>query len=191
MPSDSRKHRRRSIHIKGYDYSQDGAYFVTTCTHKFRLLFDKDENRDIAERCWLDIPSHFPFVELDEWIVMPNHIHGIITIAHHGRGTACRAPTFERFGKPVPCSIPTIVRSYKSAVAKRINAARGTPGARVWQRNYYEHVIQDDEDLYLVRRYIQENPLKWDTDENNPHRLHVAGADGWRTARNNRHQRRG
>jgi len=178
MPYDPRQHRRRSIRLKGYDYSQEGAYFVTICTHKFRLLFDKEENRNIAERCLLDIPSHFPFVELDEWIVMPNHIHGIITIAYDGRGTACRAPTSERFRKPIPSSIPTIVRSYKSAVTKRINAARGTPGARGWQRNYYEHVIRDEEELNLVRQYVMGNPLQWDTDENNPDRHDLTAAYG-------------
>jgi len=76
----------------------------------------------------------------------------------------------EQFGKPVPGSIPTIIRSFKSAVAKRINALRATPGAPVWQRNYYEHIIRDERALNAIRRYIAENPLRWHLDRNNPQR---------------------
>jgi REP element-mobilizing transposase RayT len=77
-------------------------------------------------------------------------------------------PRSERFGKPIAGSIPTIIRSFKSAVTKHINEIRGTPGASVWQRNYYERIIRDDETLNLIRAYIAANPTRWEDDEENP-----------------------
>jgi REP element-mobilizing transposase RayT len=100
---------------------------------------------------------------------MPNHIHCIIILDSLRRGTARRAPT-EGFGKPLANSIPTIVRAYKSAVTKCINEFRKTPGASVWQRNYYEHVVRDDNDLNRIREYIECNPARWAEDEENPSR---------------------
>ncbi len=85
-----------------------------------------------------------------------------------GRGTACRAPTGEQFGKPVSGSIPTIIRSFKSAATKRVNESHGTPGTKLWQRNYYEHIIRNDDELNRIRQYIIDNPINWDTDRNNP-----------------------
>jgi hypothetical protein len=100
---------------------------------------------------------------------MPNHLHGIIVI--NGRGTARRAPTGERFGKPTVGSIPTIMRAFKSACTKRINDMRDARGTPVWQRNYYEHVIRDEDDLSRIRQYILDNPARWAEDENNPERM--------------------
>lgn len=111
-------------------------------------------------------------------MIMPNHMHGILEIIN-GRGTAGnrndldgessrRAPTQERFQKPVMGSIPTIIRSYKSAVSYRINLLRGTDGVPIWQRNYYEHVIRDEKDLQNKTDYIESNPLLWDEDDENP-----------------------
>ncbi len=121
-----------------------------------------------AGQCWLQIPRHFPNVELDEFVVMPNHVHGILVLS---RGAACRAPTVERFGQPVSGSLPTVIRSFKSAVTQRSNALHGTPGASVWQRNYYEHVIRDEASLQGMREYIANNPLQWALDRENP--VHV------------------
>ena len=194
---------RRSIRLRGYDYSQAGVYFVTICTHNRRseksfapYLFGEivdgemvlnDVGRLVA-KCWRDIPAHFPHVELDEFIVMPNHVHGILLIANC-RGTACRAPTGERFGKPIGGSLPTIVRSFKSAATKRINERRNEPGMKFWQRNYYEHIIRNEGELSDIREYIVNNPLKWEFDRENPNIIvgarHVVllppGSD-WETA---------
>ena len=97
---------------------------------------------------------------------MPNHLHGIVTIRVDlaRRGTACRAPTVERFGKAVTGSIPTIVRSFKSAVTKRMNELWNTPGAKVWQRNYWEHVVRNERELHRIREYIINNSAKWESD---------------------------
>ena len=187
MTYDPTRHHRRSIRLKGYDYTQPGAYFVTICTHERTCLFGEvvdgvmvlNAYGRIAQACWESIPDHFPHVQLDAVVIMPNHMHGIIWIVDDdgnttcggGRGTARRAPTTttttERFGAPVPGSLPTIIRSFKSAVTKHINAHRGTPGAPVWQRNYYEHIIRNEQALNAIRRYIAENPLRWHLDRYN------------------------
>ena len=96
-----------------------------------------------------------------------------------GRGTARRAPTVERFGCPVPGSLPTTVRAFKSAATKRVNEIRETPGAPVWQRNLYEHVIRGGDQLDRIRRYIEDNPRMWEMDRENPAAQYTEGEDSW------------
>jgi REP element-mobilizing transposase RayT len=129
---------------------------------------------------WEQLPKRFPNIGLGAFVVMPNHVHMIIQIVdasrrgtaedfeHHGDRETRRAPTREQFQKPVKGSIPTIVRSYKSAVSYRINLMRGTQDVPVWQRNYYEHVIRNDKDLQNKTDYIHANPLLWERDHDNP-----------------------
>jgi len=163
MRYDPQKHHRRSIRLKGYDYTQAGAYFITIVTKDRACLFGEVVEDDmrlspmgiIVQECWLAIPDHFPHAVLDEFVVMSNHVHGIIVLnetEHFGARHAVPRP--EQFGKPVPGSIPTIVRSFKSAATKCINEYRGTPGAPVWQCNYHEHVIRTEESLDCIREYI-------------------------------------
>jgi REP element-mobilizing transposase RayT len=157
--------RINSHHIKEYDYSQPGAYFITIATYKKFEVFgyiqeDKvilNSRGKIAFESWNDLPAHFSSVEIDEFIVMPDHIHGIIWInyADNRRDTACRVSTIERFGKPVVGSIPTIVRSYKSAVTNTIHI--NEPDLKIWQSNYYDHIIKNEEDLENIRVYIKYN----------------------------------
>ena len=186
---DPQKHHRRSIRLKGYDYSQAGAYYVTIVTWRRECLFGEVMNGEmmlsrfglVAKQQWEKLPKRFPNIALGAYVIMPNHMHGIIEIIN-GRGTAeslkalegessRRAPTHERFQKPVKGSIPTIVRSYKSAVSYRINLMRGTDGVPVWQRNYYEHVIRNEKDLQNKTDYINANPLLWDQDDENPNNI--------------------
>jgi len=172
---DSKKnHNRKSIRIKEYDYSQPNWYYKTICTHDKECIFGIIQNGEvklneygkIANQCLNEIQLHFEFTNLDYYVIMLNHIHFIINIdADKCRGTACRAPTHENFGKPVAGSIPTIIRSYKSVVTKQINILRQTPGFPVWQRNYYEHIIRNDVELYKIRQYIHNNPIKWEDDD--------------------------
>jgi len=118
---------------------------------------------------WRKTAELRPNVALDEYVVMPNHFHGIIVLSDPDKaGTARRAPTMETFSRPVRSSLPTIVRSFKSAVTRSINAMRSTPGQPVWQRNYYEHVIRDALSLNHIREYISSNPLRWPADRENP-----------------------
>jgi putative transposase len=170
---DSQKHHRRSIRLKEYDYAQPGGYFVTIVTYQRDLFFGEIMDEEmvlndfgkIADECWRAIPEHFPNVELGAYVVMPNHVHGIITITD-GRGTIYRAPTQEQFQKPVTGSIPTIIRTYKSAVTRIIGREHNTTG--IWQKNYYEHIIRNHEDWDRIHRYIESNPSMWAEDEENP-----------------------
>jgi REP element-mobilizing transposase RayT len=180
------RHHRHSIRLPNYDYAQSGAYFVTIVTWHRECLFGEVVNGEmrlnkfglVAKQQWEKLPKRFPNIELGAFMIMPNHTHGIIVILD-GRGTAGnpndpdgessrRAPTREQFQKPVKGSIPTIVRSHKSAVSYRVNLMRGTQDIPVWQRNYYEHIIRDDRDLQNKTDYIEANPRLWDEDDENP-----------------------
>jgi len=175
MGYDPDKHHRRSIRLRGWDYAQQGAYFVTIVTHEGECWFDDSALRHVVEAAWAAIPGHFPHVELDEWVVMPNHIHGIIVIATHPSGnvvgaTQCVAPT-NGHGPPLgpaPGSLGAIIGAFKSYTARKINRLRDTPGAPVWQRNYYEHIVRNEQDLDAIRRYIRDNPAHWAEDLENP-----------------------
>ncbi|MBC7234050.1 MAG: transposase [Chloroflexi bacterium] len=200
MKYDPDLQRRRSIRLKGYDYSQSGAYFVTICVQDRTCLFGEVINGEmrlnewgqVVQAAWQDLPNHLSHVQLDEFVVMPNHVHGIIMITddadHVGAGSK---PTLRAGSKPTPraglepaptttttvCTdadtrkrhgLPEIVRQFKTFSARRINECRHTPGSPVWQRNYYEHVIRDEEDLQRIRQYIVDNPANWAKDEDNP-----------------------
>jgi REP element-mobilizing transposase RayT len=165
---------RRTLRLPGFDYTSPGAYFITVCTHHRASLFGTVADGrvhlspagDIVRMVWQALPVHFPDMDVDAMVVMPNHLHGILLL--RGRGTACRAPTTEGFGRPVEGSLPTIVRSFKSAAARGINRLRGTPGAPVWQRGYYEHIVRSPHALDRLRRYIAMNPLRWTLDREDP-----------------------
>lgn len=177
MKFEPHKRHRRSLRLPEYDYSQLGAYFVTVCTHNRQALFGdvvagemelKACGRIVVEE-WFKTGRLRPRIRLDAFVVMPNHVHGIIVIAD-GRGTLQRAPTktVEKFGQPTSDSLPTIVRLFKSATTTRINRWRGRPGVAVWQRNYYEHIIRDEAEWGRIREYIETNPANWAEDGENP-----------------------
>jgi REP element-mobilizing transposase RayT len=195
MPQfDAKRHHRRSIRLRGYDYRQAGSYFVTICTHQRELLFEHPVLRRVAETLWQRIPRHFPYVRLDEWVVMPNHIHGIVVILEDQRrgeaspGTGSHteqlpagetgladqvaygdASPLPRRPSGVPSgSLGAIIGNFKSVTARRINRLRHTPGAPVWQRNYYEHIVRDERALNAIRQYIADNPARWAWDTYNP-----------------------
>ena len=172
MTSDPSKHRRRSIRLQGYDYSRAGAYFVTVCAQNREYLFGEiadgemrlNEAGKIVRNEWLrtgDIRSN---VELDAFVVMPNHLHASVFLSDEPRRRGDRpvAPT-----GPTPGSIGAIMAGFKSITTKRINEMRNTPGASVWQRNYYEHIIRDGESLDKIREYIVNNPMQWAFDREN------------------------
>ncbi len=157
-------HHRRSIRLKGYDYSQGGACFITICMHNRECVFgDVEEIKielssigEIAKKFWMEIPNHFNHLELDEFIVMLNHVHGIIILQLQQH----------KFQHIIPNSIGSTIRSYKGAVIHWCKN-NGHDYFR-WQRNYYEHVIRNEDELNQIRKYIAENPLKWERDEENP-----------------------
>jgi len=169
------KYHRVSLRLQGYNYASVGSYFITICTQGRECLFGKitdgqmqmNKFGNIVRSECLKTSTIRPNIELDKFVVMPNHIHGIIVMNNSRRGTACPAPTLECFGKPVSGSIPTIIRSFKSAIMKQINTLCNIRNLSIWQRGYYDHIIRDDIDLNRIRAYIQNNSLMWGRDENN------------------------
>ena len=198
-------HHRRSLRLQNYDYAARGSYFVTIRVAGGECVFgDIRDSRmhlnpygQIARQCWGSLSEHFPFLALDAFVVMPNHVHGVLHLyrakpdgdvsCHPSvcRGTACRAPTNDgpaftvadhvpaneqeiprtfsgrQFGEGIPHSLSSVIGSYKSAVTRHINILRGAPGAKLWQRNYYESIVHTREELERIRNYIRLNPVRW------------------------------
>jgi putative transposase len=179
MKFDPQKHHRRSIRLKGYDYTQSGAYYITIVTYQRQHLFGEvvnDEMRlnelgQIAHDEWFKTAVLRPYVTLyaDEFVVMPNHVHGIVWIEHTDGGDIPAIVGAERRSVPTvaPKSLGAIVRAYKSAVTYAINSLQNQRGAALWQRNYYEHIIRDEKDLQAKRDYILGNPMNWEDDDEN------------------------
>lgn len=168
-------HHRRSIRLKGWDYRQPGSYFVTLVTHDREPLFGLVDGGTvtltplglIAQTLWRNLPRHFAHVRLDEFIVMPNHVHGIIWLTANVRPPDADLPASPA-RQLLPGSLGAVIGSYKSQVTRRINAMRHTPGAAVWQVNYYEHIVRNDRALAAIRQYICDNPMRWEGDPENP-----------------------
>lgn len=116
----------------------------------------------VVHLCWNDLPDHYPNVELDEFVVMPNHVHGIIVILDDTVGATRASPLQGKRN-----GLGDIVGSFKSAVTKRINEINNTPGTPVWQRGYYDHIIHDDRSLTRIHEYIAHNPRRWAPDKQN------------------------
>ena len=157
QPDNSKQDRprhRRSVRMVGYDYHAPGAYFVTICAYERESLFEDALLYSLIETKWSALPSRFPTITLDEFIIMPNHIHGIIWL---------RLPTTGE-GIPVPM-LGDVVCTFKSLVAveyiRWVKANDPNRSARVWQRNYYDHVIREETELTKVRDYIRSNPIRW------------------------------
>lgn len=181
-------HHRRSIRLEGYDYRQDGAYFVTVCVAGMVCVLGEavgDSVRlnawgQVVEECWQWLAQQYPYVELDEWVVMPNHFHGILVIVggnDFGRGGSRAAPTDNTVTNNAPEVVPLtsivpikrkplgqLIGAFKTVSTKRINEMRGTPGQALWQRNYWEHIIRSEIAMNHIRGYIQTNPARWSED---------------------------
>ncbi len=171
-------HRRRSLRLPRFDYTQQGAYFVTICTrNRACLLGDIVEGRmhlseagRLAQVAWEDLPHHYPHVQIDVWVIMPNHMHGIVILAEV-QATEDDMPVDVGAGlKPAPTrhGLPEILRAFKTFSARRINALHNTVGTPFWQRNYYEHIIRNEAALNRIRQYIADNPARWAEDPENP-----------------------
>lgn len=184
MRYDPEKHARRSIRLSGYDYAQPGAYFVTMCTYQRECLFGEitdggmrlNEYGQIVYDAWHRSEAIRREIELDAFVVMPNHIHGIIITRDVGTDgirppdrVHSRAPLPPTKYQRKPRSLGSFIAGFKSATTKYINAIRDTPGLPVWQRNYYERVTRDEEELTCIRQYIADNPMQWEMDLENPH----------------------
>ena len=208
MRYDPDQYHRHSIRLSRHDYAGPGAYFLTLVTSGRECLFGQIADREMCLNAlgeivveeWKRTDEVRPNVEIDTFVVMPNHTHVVVIVGAHSRApedectlsdsharqrdrtavlgdpsntddAVARAHACAPLRPPDPSrrprSIGSLVAGFKAAATKRINESRGSPGAPVWQRNYYEHVIRDDEDLDRIRRYVAENPLRWKEDPEN------------------------
>ncbi len=175
MKFDSEKHHRRSIRLQGYDYSRSGGYYITIVTQGREMLFGTivngrmilNEYGGIVAEVWQWLQEQYPYVELGVWVVMPNHAHGIIIIHEDGRGGSRSAPTGMVKRKP----LGSLIGAFKTVSTKKINILRNTEGGVIWQRNYYEHIIRNDDDYNRIHLYILDNPAAWDEDDENPEKI--------------------
>ena len=183
------EHHRQSIRLLGADYSEPGGCFLTICAAGRKQIFGRiDSDRtvlsplgEIVRQCRIQIPAHFQQASLAEFVVMPNHMHGIIALHSKIRNGEARvgaryivpssveAHTPERFQKPVRDSIPTIVRTFKAAVTRAAKKSLGWEG-EIWQRNYFERVLRGGKEYATASRYILENPMRWKWDRENAKR---------------------
>jgi len=218
MPYDRELHHRRSIRLRGYDYTAAGMYFVTICVQDRACLLGNIVDGkmrlstfgQVADRCWQAIPHHFADVSLDAHVVMPNHVHGIIVIqgsaaanrasaspaevpsaadAHVGAQHAAplHAPQQGSRAQPsqangprhtlptgvAPRSLGAIVRAFKAAVTREVNGIRDAPGAPLWQRNFWEHIIRNADEYERIYTYVISNPGLWREDV-----LYALGEEG-------------
>lgn len=178
-------HHRRSIRLQGYDYAQAGAYFVTICTQDRECSFGNivdgkmrlNNLGEVVAESWQWLAIRYRHVELDEWIVMPNHFHGILVIVNECRSGSRTAPTTD-VGKRKP--LGRLIGAFKTVSTKRINELRCTPAIPVWQRDFHEHIIRDEDELSRIRAYIINNPLQWEMDRENPAARIVKGpTEAW------------
>ena len=182
MMSSSQRYHRRSIRLQGYDYAQAGAYFFTVCVHDRQCLFGQVMDGKMTltpagcmvQTVWDQIPSHYPGVQTDAFSVMPNHVHGIVILVGAGP-RACPDPLLAQPGDGQPgdgqptMSLADVVHRFKTLTTKRyVDGVRqqGWPpfAGKLWQRNYYEHIIRDHVSLNRTRQYIVENPARWHED---------------------------
>jgi putative transposase len=199
MKYDSDKHHRKSIRLKNYDYSKNGYYFITICSKDRACIFGEltvgallacaqnpctnemitlSNIGKIIDYHWIHIPNQYENVFLDEYIIMPNHMHGIVVIDSE-RAQASNALSRTQASSALPraqaSSAPTIsqiIRSFKSKSAmeylKYVKENTLNLSGKIWQCNYYEHIIRDNKELDQIGEYIVHNPYKWDEDDDNP-----------------------
>lgn len=157
------KYRINSNKLRGYDYSAGGAYFITICTLGMKHTlgnvingeFAGNESSEITERRWSDLPNHYDNCIIDQFVIMPNHFHGIIILTNKG----------DIRGKIHPLS--EMIRAFKSYSTKEINSLQNSAGRTFWQKNYYDRVIRNEKELERIREYIYFNPLRWYWDKSN------------------------
>jgi len=160
---------RKTIRLKSFDYSQPGFYFVTVCVQDRKCWFGEIVNGEmtlngpgkIVEQYWKEIPSHYPNIQLDSFVIMPNHLHGIVII--DSVGAASGRP---QAGNAHPYNLSSIIGSFKNISSKSIHKA-DLPDFS-WQKSFYDHVIRQDESLDKIREYIVNNPKQWELDKENP-----------------------
>jgi REP element-mobilizing transposase RayT len=158
---------RQSLRMPGFDYRQPGAYFITVCTHRREPVFGHlsqgimhlNAAGRMAQSVWEDLPAFYPHIEIDEFIVMPDHFHGIVVI-HPVVGAIHESPLPITVAERRGMTIPKLVGRFKMQTAKQINVSRNMSGVPLWQRNYWERILRDAREWAAVRAYIRDNPRR-------------------------------
>lgn len=182
--SNPTSYHRHSIRLKGYDYRQAGYYFVTICTYQRQCLFgtimvgqmELNEIGKIAAGVWQNGSNRFANIVFDDWVIMPNHVHGILQITLSRKDDDTGKSTNKNESGIIDVSskhwmgtksgsIGSLIQNYKSVTTRKINRLLGTPGMPVWQHNYYEHIICNEKSLMFIRNYILNNPSSWLSDD--------------------------
>jgi REP element-mobilizing transposase RayT len=168
------KFRINSVRLKNYDYSQTGAYFITIVANQRHHFFGEivddtmqlSDIGEIAQKFWNEIPRHFRFIKTDEFVVMPNHIHGILWIDGGNTNKPPQPLNNQKMAKisPQRGSLATVVRSYKSAVTRK---SREIFPDFAWQSRFHDRIVRNDDELNRIREYIIANPTMWERDRNN------------------------
>ncbi|MGB8689081.1 MAG: transposase [Microcoleus sp.] len=172
MPYNPEIHQRRSLRLRQYDYTQAGAYFLTICCYQKNCLFGEinggimylNATGEAVQQVWSNLPNNFPQIELDDFVIMPNHLHGIICLIDRPDLMTPQtniAPINTMPNGTKKGSLGAIVQNFKSISTRRVNNITRNSGT-IWQRNYYETIIRDDRAYENIKRYINENPLKWE-----------------------------
>ena len=191
------KYRVETTRLKNWDYSSNGYYHITICTKTREHIFGRivvetglkpvstkmtlNEYGKIVEKCWHDLPDHYSNLKLDEFVIMPNHIHGIMIIdnndipASAGVVETGLKPVSTRTTTPIPTQTTNkkqhglfeFVRAFKTFSSRRINELRLSPGTSVWQSRFYDRIVRDENELNRIREYIQNNPINWKNDDLN------------------------
>jgi putative transposase len=173
------KYRVESIRLKNHDYGSDGYYFITICTHNRQFFFGDiiagkmrlSRVGEIAQKFWQEIPKHSTYAYLDEYVIMPNHVHGIICISKPPakEDRTIEPACFNKFAPLPSSSLQATIHSYKAAVTRWCN--KNDQSHFAWQPRFYERIIRDKDAHESIRTYIVNNPKKWEYDRNNSSNL--------------------
>ena len=164
------------MRLKEFDYSNPGYYFITTCTRFSKNLFGKiargkmelNKYGLIVEGAWLSLPDYYSNIELDYYSIMPNHFHAILILT--GR-VEMNFPSPEI--KTEKFTLSQIIAYFKYQTTKKINELSDSAGEKIWQRSFYDRIIRNEKELYLIRKYIEQNPFKWALENNLPDNLDI------------------
>ena len=178
MPYDPYKHHRRSIRLKGYDYTTSGIYFVTICVQGRHCLLGEIVKGEmvlgpvgqVVADAWCWLAEQYNYVMLGAWTIMPNHMHGLLMLVD-GKGSSRTALTSGNAESIVPAKVKPLgqlIGAFKTVSTKAINELQETPGNRFWQRNYYEHIIRNEREHRAIEQYIYNNPATWSEDKLHP-----------------------
>ena len=170
---------RKPMRLPEYDYSRPGAYFVTACTKNREFLFESSEAKLAVKSAWHSLLDTFANIELDEFVVMPNHNHGVLWITGEG-AYRLHSGTWKNLNRsdgqlpiatratPKFVTLSNIIGAFKTTAATRINKLRGVIRAPVWQKSFYDRIIRNERELERIQEYIRNNPIKWEEDRDNP-----------------------